>query len=40
MSKLSLVISVYNKIHELELILTALEQQSFCDFEVIIADDG
>lgn len=40
MSKISLVISVYGKIHELELILTALGHQSFRDFEVIIADDG
>jgi glycosyltransferase involved in cell wall biosynthesis len=40
MQKLSLIISVYNKIHELELILTALEHQSFHGFEVIIADDG
>ncbi len=40
MSRLSLIISVYNKIHELGLILTALEHQSFNDFDVIIADDG
>ena len=40
MPKLSLIISVYNKIHELELILSALEHQSFHDFEVIVADDG
>lgn len=40
MSKISIIISVYNKIHELELILTALEHQSFHDFDVIIADDG
>lgn len=40
MPKLSLIISVYNKVHELELILTALEHQSFHDFEVIVADDG
>jgi len=40
MSKLSLIISVYNKIHELGLILSALEHQSFHDFEVIVADDG
>lgn len=40
MDKLSVIISVYNKIHELELILTALERQSFRDFDVIIADDG
>jgi cellulose synthase/poly-beta-1,6-N-acetylglucosamine synthase-like glycosyltransferase len=40
MNKLSVIISVYNKNHELELILTALEHQSFHDFNVIIADDG
>ena len=40
MNKLSVIISVYNKLHELELILTALEHQSFRDFDVIIADDG
>lgn len=40
MSKISLVISVYKKIRELDLILTALKIQNFKDFEVIIADDG
>jgi len=40
MPKLTLIISVYNKVHELELILAALEHQSFHDFNVIIADDG
>lgn len=40
MPKLTLIIAVYNKVHELELILTALEHQSFRDFDVIIADDG
>ncbi len=40
MPKLTLIISVYNKVHELNLILAALEHQSFHDFEVIIADDG
>jgi glycosyltransferase involved in cell wall biosynthesis len=38
--KLSVIISVYNKVRELELLLTALSVQSFKDFEVIIADDG
>lgn len=36
----SVVISFYNKLDQLELILAALERQSFRDFEVIIADDG
>ncbi|MBK8554208.1 MAG: glycosyltransferase [Ignavibacteria bacterium] len=40
MKKASLIISVYNKIRNLELIFTALTIQSFKDFEVIIADDG
>jgi glycosyltransferase involved in cell wall biosynthesis len=37
---LSVVISFYNKIDNLRLVLAALERQSFKDFEVIIADDG
>lgn len=37
---LSVVISFYNKIDNLRLLLAALERQSFRDFEVIIADDG
>lgn len=40
MPELSLIISVYKKVHELGLILAALEHQSFNDFEIIIADDG
>ena len=36
----SVVISFYNKIEYLNLILAALERQSFRDFEVVIADDG
>ncbi len=38
--RLSLVVSFYNNAVFLELILAALEIQSFEDFEVIIADDG
>ena len=38
--KTSLIISVYDKSDELELIFTALSVQSFTDFEVIIAEDG
>ncbi|HEC43243.1 MAG TPA: glycosyltransferase [Bacteroides sp.] len=37
---LSLIISFYNKLDNLRLILASLELQSFSDFEVIIADDG
>lgn len=40
MNEASLIISVYNKAKELELILLALEKQSFRGFEVIIAEDG
>lgn len=40
MSKASLIISVYNKIRNLELILAALSIQTFKDFEIIISDDG
>ncbi len=37
---ISLIISFYNKIDFLKLVFAGLEQQSFHDFEVIIADDG
>ena len=40
MQKVTLIISVYNKVKELELIFYALSIQSFKDFEVIIAEDG
>jgi len=40
MPELSLIISFYNKIDYLKLVLAGLEIQSFKDFEVIIADDG
>lgn len=40
MANVSLIISFYNKIEYLKMILAALEQQTFKDFEVIIADDG
>lgn len=40
MPDLSIIISVYDKIRELELVLTALQNQSFTDFEVLIAEDG
>lgn len=36
----SLIISVYNKVRELNFVLAALERQSFKNFEIIIADDG
>lgn len=38
--RISLIISVYKKIRELELLLTALKSQTDKDFDVIIADDG
>lgn len=40
MANASLIISVYNKVHELELILLALGNQSYKNFEILIADDG
>lgn len=40
MEKCSLIISVYNQVNELELILSALTMQKFKNFEVLIADDG
>jgi glycosyltransferase involved in cell wall biosynthesis len=36
----SLIISFYNNIKYLKLILVGLERQSFRDFEIIIADEG
>jgi glycosyltransferase involved in cell wall biosynthesis len=40
MSALSLIIAVYKNIPALDLILRGLEEQSFRDFEVIIAEDN
>lgn len=40
MNKVTLIISVYNNIRNLDLIFNALTIQSFRDFEVIISDDG
>lgn len=40
MAKASLILSFYNKIDVLKLVLTSLELQSEKDFEIIIADDG
>jgi glycosyltransferase involved in cell wall biosynthesis len=38
--KVSLIISFYNKINFLELVLAGLERQTHKDFDIIIADDG
>jgi glycosyltransferase involved in cell wall biosynthesis len=38
--KVSLIISFYNKLDVLKLVLAGLERQSFKEFEAIIADDG
>ncbi|HED05754.1 MAG TPA: glycosyltransferase [Ignavibacteria bacterium] len=40
MIKVSVIISFYNKIDYLKLVLSGFERQSFRDFEIIIADDG
>jgi glycosyltransferase involved in cell wall biosynthesis len=40
MLKASLIISFYNKVDYLKLVLAGLVNQTFKDFEVIIADDG
>lgn len=40
MSKMSLIVAVYKDIKALDLVLTALNIQTFKYFEVIIADDG
>lgn len=36
----SVIIAVYNKIEWLRIVLAGFEQQSFADFEIVIADDG
>jgi len=38
--RLSLIISFYNKLDNLKLLLASLKLQRFSDFEVLIADDG
>lgn len=38
--KVSVIISFYNKIEVLKLLLAGFERQSFKDFEIVIADDG
>lgn len=40
MPELTLIISFYNRLDYLKLVLAGLETQTFKDFEVIIADDG
>ncbi len=40
MAKATLILSFYNKIDVLKLVLTSLELQSEKDFEIILADDG
>jgi glycosyltransferase involved in cell wall biosynthesis len=40
MPKTSIIISFYNKIDFLKLVLAGFEVQSFRDFEILIADDG
>jgi cellulose synthase/poly-beta-1,6-N-acetylglucosamine synthase-like glycosyltransferase len=40
MNEASLIISVYNKAKELELIFLALKKQSFSNYEIIVAEDG
>jgi glycosyltransferase involved in cell wall biosynthesis len=39
-NKATVIISFYNNLKALRLILSALNQQTFSDFEVVIADDG
>ncbi|CAN5571728.1 glycosyltransferase family 2 protein [soil metagenome] len=38
--KATVIVSVFNRVHELKLIFAALKIQTFKDFEVIISDDG
>ncbi|MGA7722341.1 MAG: glycosyltransferase [Ignavibacteriaceae bacterium] len=40
MSKASVILAFYNRIDYLKLVLAGFEQQSFKNFEIIIADDG
>ena len=40
MPYLSLIVAVYKNIPALDLILRGLEQQSFRDFEVLVAEDN
>lgn len=40
MPRASLIISFYDKINYLKLVLAGLERQTFDNFEIIIADDG
>ncbi|HET8859507.1 glycosyltransferase [Marivirga sp.] len=40
MKKASIIISFYNRVDQLKLILAALERQTVSEFEVIISDDG
>ena len=40
MASATVVIAFYNKIDYLKLVLAGFDQQSFKDFEIIIADDG
>ncbi len=37
---ITLIISIYNKIDMLELVLLSLENQNFNNFEVVLSDDG
>ena len=38
--EISVIISFYNKLRELDLVLASCKKQQFTNFEVIIADDG
>ena len=40
MPGISLIISFYNKLNQLKLVLKSLELQTFSDFEIVLADDG
>lgn len=40
MPEIALIVSIYNKIDALKLVLSSLELQSFKNFEVILSDDG
>jgi cellulose synthase/poly-beta-1,6-N-acetylglucosamine synthase-like glycosyltransferase len=38
--KISVIVATYNRIDALDFVLQSLENQTDCNFEVLIADDG
>ena len=40
MAEISIIIPVFNSVDTLDTCITSIKNQSFCDFEVIVIDDG